>query len=51
VRERERERERIECMRERERERRERLLPPGVNFIKVLRTAFAHVDPKSVKRY
>ncbi len=23
----------------------------GVNFIKVLRAAFAHVDPKSVKRY
>jgi len=24
---------------------------PGVNFINVLRAAFAHVDPKSVKRY
>ncbi len=23
----------------------------GVNFINVIRTAFAHVDPKSVKRY
>ncbi len=25
--------------------------PPGLNFIKVLRTAFAHADPESVKRY
>jgi hypothetical protein len=24
---------------------------PGVNFTNILRTAFAHVDPKSVKRY
>jgi hypothetical protein len=24
---------------------------PGVNFINALRAAFAHVDPKSVKRY
>jgi len=25
--------------------------PPAVNFINVLRAAFAPVDPKSVKRY
>ncbi len=24
---------------------------PGVNFINILRAAFAHADPKSVKRY
>ncbi len=26
-------------------------IPPGVNFINILRAAFAAVDPKSVKRY
>jgi len=26
-------------------------LPQGVNFINILRAAFAPVDPKSVKRY
>jgi hypothetical protein len=26
-------------------------LTPGVNFTNIIRTAFAHVDPKSVKRY